>query len=274
MAFAGSMLDAQGSETMSAGSVAAIMIVRFPFLMVLASFLGLWLCVTLGARLRQKSGPLSPDERDDFNVIQGATLTLLGLIVGFSFSMALSRFDQRQRYERIEADAISTEYLRLDLLTGNTAAEDVRRLLKRFLEERIRWYESSDPRQIEQINRETIELQNELWQAAREEAAQQQTPITALVISGMNDVLSLQGNTQAAWWNRIPFAGWGLMGLIAAFSSAMIGHGARTVRPVRFPIFPLVIAIAFFFIADLDSPYGGFIHVYPRDLLTLADSLK
>lgn len=188
--------------------------------------------------------------------------------------MALSRYDQRQRYERVEADVISTEYLRLDLLTDGTVAEDVRGLLKRFLDERVRWYESSDLNQIEQINRRTTELQSEFWHAAPAEAAKQQTPITALVVSGMNDVSSLQGNTQAAWWSRIPFAGWGLMGLIAAFSSAMIGYGARTTRPVRFPLFPLVISIAFFFIADLDSPYAGFIHVYPRDLVTLADSLK
>jgi hypothetical protein len=228
----------------------------------------------LGALLHKNRGPLDHDERDDFNVIQGATLTLLGLIVGFSFSMALSRYDQRKRYERVEADVISTEYLRLDLLTDNHAAELARGLLKRFLDDRIRFYQSSDQSQIEQISRDTAQLQNELWHVVLAEAAKQPPPITALVVSGMNDVLSVQGNTQAAWWNRIPNSGWGLMGAIAAFSGAIIGYGARTSRPVHFPLFPLVIAIAFFFIADLNSPYGGFIQVYPENLLTLANSLK
>lgn len=249
--------------------------VRFPLLVLVLSFFGLWLSMELGVLLRQRRGRLDQDERDDFNVIQGATLTLLGLIVGFSFSMALSRYDQRKRFERVEADAISTEYLRLDLLTDNAAAENARGLLKRFLHDRIRFYESIEQSQVGQINRDAAQLQNELWHVVVPEAAKQSSsPITALVVSGMNDVLSLQGNTQAAWWNRIPFAAWGLMGAIAVFSGAIMGYGSRTSRPVHLPVFPLVIAIAFFFIADLDSPYGGFIHVYPENLLTLAESLK
>ena len=108
----------------------------------------------------------------------------------------------------------------------------------------------------------------------RTEAIKQPTPVTALVVAGMNDVLSLQGNTQGAWWNRIPLGAWGMMAVIAAFGSAMIGNIAHASTTARFPIFPLVIAIAFFFIADLDSPYGGFIHVRPHDLVSLADSLK
>jgi hypothetical protein len=43
-------------------------------------------------------------------------LTLLALIIGFSFSMAVSRYDQRKSYEEAEANAIGTEYARADLL--------------------------------------------------------------------------------------------------------------------------------------------------------------
>lgn len=247
---------------------------RFPALIFVVSFLGLWLCLRLGEVIRASQGPLEKDGRDDFNVIQGATLTLLALIVGFSFSMALSRYDQRKQYEKVEADAISTEYLRADLLPDGAAAANVRQLLKRFVKQRVQFYEANDETQVVQINRDTAELQSELWSAVRVEAAKQPTPVTALVVSGMNDVLSLQGNAQAAWWNRIPFGAWGMMGVIAAFASALIGNGAHTKQTVRLPIFPLVIAIAFFFIADLDSPYGGFIRVSPKDLVSLANSLK
>jgi hypothetical protein len=41
-------------------------------------------------------------------------------------------------------------------------------------------------------------------------ATPQRTAVGALVVSGMNDVLNSQGYTQAAWWNRIPDAAWGL----------------------------------------------------------------
>ena len=45
--------------------------------------------------------------------------------------------------------------------------------------------------------------------------------------SGMNGVLNSQGYTQAARWNRIPGAAWGLMGAIAIFSNLLIGYGMR-----------------------------------------------
>ena len=42
-----------------------------------------------------------------------ASLTLPGLIIGFTFSMAIDRYDQRKNYEEAEANAIGTEYLRI-----------------------------------------------------------------------------------------------------------------------------------------------------------------
>ena len=61
-----------------------------------------------------------------------ATLTLLGLIIGFSFSMATSRYDLRKNYEETEANAIGTEYLRADLLPQADAAR-TRALLRQYL---------------------------------------------------------------------------------------------------------------------------------------------
>jgi hypothetical protein len=57
-------------------------------------------------------------------------------------------------------------------------------------------------------------LQDELWSRVVQAAVAQSTPVLALAVSGMNDVLNSQGYTQAAWWNRIPAAAWILMGLI------------------------------------------------------------
>jgi hypothetical protein len=57
---------------------------------------------------------------------------LLGLIIGFSFSMATSRYDQRKNYEEAEANAIGTEYVRADLLPAADAAT-VRTLLRKYL---------------------------------------------------------------------------------------------------------------------------------------------
>jgi hypothetical protein len=76
---------------------------------------------------------------------------------------------------------------------------------------------ANNEREIGTINAGTQRLQADLWNAVTQVAGTQQTPVVALVVSGMNDVLNSQGYTQAAWWNRIPGAAWALMGLIAIF---------------------------------------------------------
>src|SRR5882672_6769155 len=77
--------------------------------------------------------------RPDFSVILAASLTLLGLIIGFSFSMATARYDMRKTYEEAEANAIGTEYVRADLL-GPAEASQLRGLLKQYTELRIQAY--------------------------------------------------------------------------------------------------------------------------------------
>ena len=91
----------------------------------------------------------------------------------------------------------------------------------------------------------------------------------------MNDVLNSQGYTQAAWWNRIPLAAWGLMAAIAICSNVLVGFGARNVKAESFllPVLPLIVSIAFFLRADIDSPRGGVIRVNPQNLLSLSQSL-
>lgn len=247
--------------------------ISFPILVFLVSFFALWLSVKAGAFLRTKQSPLDSAEREDFAISLGATLTLLGLIIGFTFSMSLGRYDERRLYEQAEANVIGTEFLRADLLPGEGAAR-VRELLKKYLRLRIAFYETNDSPLLEPINRATEQLQNELWSAVRAEAIRQPTPMVALVVSGMNEVLDAQGRSQAAFWNRIPGAAWFLMGAIAIFSCLLIGSGARSKGTVLYPVLPLVIAVALLLIADLDSPRGGFIRLHPRNLLSLSASLK
>ena len=243
-----------------------------PFLVLILSFVVMALATLSGDYLRGRVGPIDEEEREDFNIVLGATLTLLGLIIGFSFSMAINRYDQRKNYEEAEANAIGTEYVRADLLPAGDA-ERVRVLLKKYVDERILFYMDHDPRQLAKIDHDTAELQNQLWSAIRTAAAAQQTPVVALAISGMNDVLNSQGYTQAAWWNRIPLAAWALMATIAICCNLLIGYSAHRRDRRLFLILPIAVSISFFLISDIDSPRGGAIRVAPQNLLSLAQSL-
>lgn len=243
----------------------------FPLFVLVFSFVVLWLAVFLGAFFRKKVGPLGSDERDDFGIVQGTALTLLGLLIGFTFSMAMSRYEQRKNYEEAEANAIGTEYVRAGLLPDADATR-VRELLRNYLAQRVLFYTTHDEQDLQRVGTDTAQLQTNLWSAVQARALAQPTPVSALAASGMNDVLNSQGYTQAAWWNRIPFEAWVLLAVIAVGCNLLIGYGAHRTSFVLV-VLPLAVSLSFFLIADIDSPRGGVIRVQPDNLISLSQSL-
>ena len=133
----------------------------YPFLILFLSLAVFWASTSIGAWLRKRTHQLPEGAHEDFAFVLGATLTLLGLIIGFTFSMAVSRYDQRENYEEQEANAIGTEYVRADLLPSADAAR-VRTLLKSHLAQRILNYETRDRGKRRQTDVETTRLENEM----------------------------------------------------------------------------------------------------------------
>jgi len=252
-----------------------LMLRDHPFLGALVTLVAMWGAAQIGVHALSKVRHLDEGERGDFGFIVGATLTLLGLIIGFSFSMAIGRYDQRKNYEEEEANAIGTEYVRVELLPP-ADAQKLQEMLKDYLRLRIEFYRINDRDRLPGIDAATAQSQNDMWAAVKSAAAPQPNPLMALVVSGMNDVLNRQGYTQAAWWNRIPFAAWELMILIALCCNVMLGFGARGEgsRNILLLILPVVLSISFLLLADLDSPRGGIIRVHPQNLESLAQSLN
>jgi hypothetical protein len=249
-------------------------ILRFPLLVLALSVVALWLSVRIGVSFRKRRRSLEENEREDFGIIMAAILTLLGLIIGFSFSMAITRYDQRKNLEETEANAIGTEYVRADLLPAADAPR-VRALLENYLDQRVLFYKTRDDRQLGQIDAATAQLETGLWSAVQAPAAAQPTPIVTIAVTGMNDVLNSKGHTQAAWLNRIPIAAWGLMAAIAICCNLLIGYGARggEARTMLLFVLPLIVSISFCLIADIDSPRGGIVRVRPQNLISLSQSL-
>jgi hypothetical protein len=241
-----------------------------PFLAFVAFFVVQAIAAYVGDLCRRKVHPLRKDERSDFDLLRAAALTLLGLIIGFSFAMAVSRYDQRKNLEAAEANAIGTEYLRADLLPAEAAAR-VRHLLRNYTDLRIRYYEATDKRRISEINADTAKVQADMWSAVAN--LEKDTPSTALVRWGMNDVINSQGYTQAAFWNRIPLTAWVLMGIIAIACNLLLGYGASHTSWFLL-ILPVIASISFFLILDIDSPRAGIIRNVPENLVAAQQSMK
>jgi hypothetical protein len=244
-----------------------------PFFLLLLSVAGFWFSAWLAASFHKRKPEVLEKVRDDLNLVLGATLTLLGLVIGFTFSMAVSRYDQRKNYEEGEANAIGTEYVRADFLPSQDA-QKVRVLLKAYLEQRILHYRSRKEQELLQIEAKTALLQAEMWSTVASPTKSQATPIAALVASGMNDVLNSQGYTQAAWWNRIPTAAWALLILLSFLANILLGFSTHGRRPFLLLVLPITLSISLFLIADIDSPRRGVIRVYPQNLESLARSLR
>ena len=248
------------------------MTVDFPLLVLGLSFGILALSVKMGDFIRKRSGASQEKPRDDLGVVLAGTLTLLGLIIGFSFSMATSRYELRKSCEQIEANAIATEWIRSDLLSA-VDARKLRELLKMYLDKRLLFYTVRNRQQLRSISFETSHLQNDLWSVIRSGFASAPPPVQGMLISGLNDVMNSEASTQAAFDNRVPLVAWLLIVVIASGCSFLIGLRAHRTDWLVFLVIPIAVSISLFLIADLDSPREGAIRNGPKNLIRLTDAI-
>lgn len=220
-------------------------------------------------------GRLDETHRGDFDIVLGATLTLLSLIVGFSFSLAASRYEQRKNLEEAEANAIGTAYARADLLPAADAAK-IKGLLRDYTAVRMRFYTITDYAERDKLYLVTNQDQGELWQAVATAARANPSALTAIATTSMNDAINSQGYAQAAKWNRIPHGAWIMLWIIGIVAAIMIGFRFQAHKQYRMLmlIIPALFAISMGLIADIDCPLGGMIRVLPQNLSALAGTLR
>lgn len=245
--------------------------VDHPPVLLAVSFFTLCATAFVGDQLRARVRPVGGTERADLDILLTATLTLLGLLLGFTFSMAVSRYDQRKVDEAAETNAIATEYRRAELI-ADPGRTQVRQLLTRYTDERIHYYRAGEIG-TGAVDRDLRSLQNSLWSAVADAANAQRDPVSAAVVSGMDDVFNSRGTTRAAWFNRIPTGAWALLAITAVVVNLLLGYRERRTDAVVLTVLPLVVSIALFLIADIDSPREGLIRVAPINLVQLSDSM-
>ena len=248
--------------------------INHPRLLCLVCLVLMWSMALLGAWLRHRYHSVEGEDAASLTTVVSATLTLLGLIIGFTFSMAATRYDQRKLFEEQEANAIGTEYVRADLLSpADTVA--VKHLLLQYLQRRIDFYQVDYGSRLVGVDAQTTALQGSLWNSIKPAAASQPTPVMALVVNGMNDVLNSQGYTQFAWWNRIPQSAWVFLIVVSTFANLLVGYSAKRTRSgnLLLLVLPIIVSVSFFLVADIDSPRGGIIRINPRNLISLSETL-
>ena len=224
----------------------------------------------LGVRVGNQGG-------DNVSTLEAAVLGLLALMIGFTFAMALSRFEARRDAVLNEANAIGTTALRARLLSEPHRTE-VLKLLREYVQTRldITQRTTSQSELMAAIDRSNA-LQEALWQHAEAVSAKENGMVpTGLFIQTLNEMIDNQGKRLAALRNRVPnVVPLALFG-IAAVASAFAGYGSGfEAKRTRLPVYTtgVVVVAVIMLILDLDRPSAGFIEISQQPMIDTAASI-
>ncbi|MBT8079278.1 MAG: hypothetical protein KJO31_11935 [Gammaproteobacteria bacterium] len=208
------------------------------------------------------------------NAIQAGILGLLALLLGFSFNMALQRFDARSTAAIEEANAIGTAWLRTSLLPEQFASE-TGSLISDYVDVRLKGggIDMADPVKRDEIAAQTVRLQAQLWRILTDAAASDLTPAkSGLVIQALNEMIDAYGKRQAQLDKHVPEVVLILLFVIFIVSGGILGaaSGLAGGRPLLATMsMSALIVLVIFIVIDLDRPRRGLIQVDQSSMLAL-----
>jgi hypothetical protein len=214
----------------------------------------------------------------DVSTLEGATLGLLALMIGFTFAMALSRFEARRDAVINEANAISTTALRARLLPAPYRSEALK-LLQEYARARL---EATQAAMNESVLKATVarsnQIQEALWQNTIAVAAKDAAIVpTGIFIQSLNEMIDNQSKHLTAVDNRVPnivfLALYGIA--IVAFAFVGYANGIQKQR-VRLPVYLMgaIVVSVILLVQDLDRPTAGFISVSQQPMLDAIASIS
>jgi hypothetical protein len=244
------------------------------WLTALALFGGLVASLEICFRLGQRARKRHTEQPDQLATIQGAMLGLLALLLGFSFALAAGRFSTRAELIVAEANAIGTAWLRCDLLPDEQRNE-LHGLLRRYIDQRVAFYEAKSEAEEEGVARESEALQTGMWAVVL--SAARSSPVLAnQLLPPFNEMFDLYGTRLAAARRHLPSMLMILLVVCSAVSTAAVGYGCGVAgkrNVVLTTALSFLIAAALWAIVDMDHPTRGMIQVDQRPMLDLQKSL-
>lgn len=207
--------------------------------------------------------------------IQGAVLGLLGLLLGFSFSGASSRFFERLDLITREANAIGTAYLRAELLPAPHAG-NLQTALREYTRYRVDFFERGTEQDEPQMGAEVARQQQAIWSAARDGVAEM-PQFAVAVLPPVNEVIDLHTSRVAAAHRHLPTLIVGLLILSAALGLLSVGFGCGLSgkRPrLMTACLSMLVATVLWVTIDFEFPKQGVIQLNQQPLIDLLQSLE
>jgi hypothetical protein len=249
--------------------------------LVIAGVLLLSMAITiiLGHRLGQTKHAASSERfHAHVNGVQASVLGVLALLLGFTFSLALQRFDDRSEAVVHEANAIGTSYLRAQLLPTSVRS-DVQKMLREYVDLRVQTGAISLTNEAERqaLLAKANQILDALWGHARRAAEEDRgTVTTGLFIQSLNDTIDSLGQRDAEINRHVPevvllllYGTFLVTGGLVGYAAGVAGH-----RPsLAAYILVALIVVLSFMIIDLDRPRRGLIRIDQTSITNLKTAI-
>lgn len=232
--------------------------------------LGMFLMMELGRgvgrwHLRTGRGSI----KDWLGVVDGPIFAIFGLLIAFTFSSAISRFDDRRKLIVEEANAIGTAYLRLDLLAPPDR-NDLQDKFRKYVDSRLKTYALfPDMNAVLEEYCHSQLLQSQIWSGAVAAAGKTSTPpASMLLLPALNSMIDITTARTAATQFHPPLIIYGMLFIMSLVAALLAGYQmASTAKRswLHMTLFILCITLASYVILDIEYPRLGFIRVDSAD---------
>jgi len=230
--------------------------------------------IEVGFRLGHRSEANTPENtKSQISTVVAAILGVLGLLLGFTMSMAVSRFEVRKQLVLDEANAIHASYLRAQLLPAPEGLE-IASLLRQYVNVRVLYGTAgNDLARLNALNMQTAHLQTELWTRAANYAQLDPNPVRAgLLLQSLNRAIDLEAARRMAFQNHVPESVIYVNAVVGLLAAMLVGYvfgvnGRRNIFSMC--MLALAMALVFAVIIDLDRPRSAFIRGSQQPMIDL-----
>jgi len=235
-------------------------------------FVGMVLMQHIGHSIGTKRLALDPESaRKGAGVIEGAVFGLLSLLLAFTFSGAVARFDTRRQLVSEEAIRIGTAFDRIKLLPPE-AQPELRGLFKRYLDARLETYRNpGDAAETTAAWQHSLQLQAEIWTRSVEAGKASPTTVAGMLfLPAVNEMIDITRTRLTATRMHPPPVVYGMLAITALIGALFAGYhmaGGKVRNWLHTVGFALVISATAYVILDIEYPRLGLIRVDAADEL-------
>lgn len=222
--------------------------------MVVAALGGRWF-----RRARERAGA-EPDDNDESGYVVSAVLGLLALLMGFTFSLAVDRFEARRSLVLAEANAVGVAYLQSQLLP-QPDRDRVSEVLVRYVENRVKLGRAKAA-DVPPLLAANDAMMVDLWSAASAGFDKiKNLDFSSTYIGSVNDVIQVGTSRKAARTVRVPAAVFAVLLVYLVVTAAVLGYVLHGRRGQRTAVFLMaLLTLSLMLILDIDRPVGGAIN--------------